>query len=97
MMFLIPIITTIKRLFIIAVVLGILTSLGFAQRNVKGRVIDGKTGKGIPLASISWSGHSGGTSADTLGNFNIVLRNEYDQIAFRAVGYEIKLIDLNAV
>lgn len=97
MKFLIPIITTIKRLFIIAVVLGILTSLGFAQRNVKGRVIDGKTGKGIPLASISWSGHSGGTSADTLGNFNIVLRNEYDQIAFRAVGYEIKLIDLNAV
>ncbi|MEJ5089496.1 carboxypeptidase-like regulatory domain-containing protein [Sphingobacterium faecium] len=97
MMFLVPIITTIKRLFIIAVVLGILTSLGFAQRNIKGRVIDGKTGKGIPLASISWSGHHGGTSADTLGNFNITLRDEFDQIAFRAVGYELKLVDLNMI
>lgn len=97
MMFLIPIITTIKRLFIIAVVLGILTNLGYAQRNIKGQVIDGTTGKGIPLTSISWSGHSGGTSTDTLGNFSLVLRLEYDQLAFRAVGYEMKLVNLKEV
>ncbi|AIM39262.1 hypothetical protein KO02_23155 [Sphingobacterium sp. ML3W] len=90
-----PIITTIKRLFIIAVVLGILTSLGFAQRNIKGQVIDGHTGKGIPLTSISWSGNTAGTSADTLGNFNLFLRLEFDQLVFRAVGYEAKIVDLN--
>ncbi|WP_400262082.1 hypothetical protein ACFX5U_21400 [Sphingobacterium sp. SG20118] len=67
MMLKVPIITIIKRLFIIAVVLGILTSLGFAQRNIKGQVIDGHTGKGIPLTSISWSGN-------TAGNFGRYIR-----------------------
>lgn len=95
MMLKVPIITIIKRLFIIAVVLGILTSLGFAQRNIKGQVIDGHTGKGIPLTSISWSGNTAGTSADTLGNFNLFLRLEFDQLVFRAVGYEAKIVDLN--
>ncbi|UIR55878.1 DUF5686 and carboxypeptidase regulatory-like domain-containing protein [Sphingobacterium sp. SRCM116780] len=94
-MFLILIITTIKRLFVIAVVLSILTTLGFAQRNIKGQVIDSKTGKGIPLASISWSGHNGGTSTDTLGNFHVILRAEFDQLACRAVGYETKIVDLD--
>lgn len=59
--------------------------------DMTGRVLDAKTNQPVIGASISIEGTSGGTMADTSGNFRLKLEKKGSLVlVFSAVGYEIQ-------
>jgi hypothetical protein len=63
-----------------------LTTAGHAQSELTGRIIDAKTKKPLPFASISTKNSF--LVADLDGNFSFNKEQLYDSIAFSYVGYE---------
>jgi len=65
-------------------------SLGFAQKNISGVVIEEtKAGKfrPIPFANVYWLGTQSGTSTDTTGYFELPMNPDTRRLIFSYVGY----------
>lgn len=65
-----------------------LTSLGFSQTQIKGKVIDSKTGEGLASAHVIIKGTYNGTIANTDGEFSITVKSLPAIILVRFLGFE---------
>jgi TonB-linked SusC/RagA family outer membrane protein len=66
----------------------------WAQGSINGKVIDEKTGAGVPNVSITVKGKSTGTKTDASGNFTITAAKG-DVITISSVGYESQRLKLD--
>lgn len=69
-------------------------STAFAQRTVKGRVIDAKTKEGLLSATVMGVGTKVGATADFDGNYSLEVPAGTTQIKISYIGYEPVLITL---
>lgn len=73
----------------------VLSAFGFASAGtVKGRVVDQKTGQGIPGVSVRIKGSKIGTATDGNGNFSLQA-TENAVLVFSHVGYDVQEIQAN--
>ncbi len=78
-----------KRSLLVGLLI-LMGSLGFAQKNVSGVVIEEtKAGKfrPIPFANVYWLGTQAGTSTDTTGYFELPMNPDTRSLIFSYVGY----------
>ncbi len=78
-----------KRSLLVGLLI-LMGSLGFAQKNVSGVVIEEtKAGKfrPIPFANVYWLGTQAGTSTDTTGYFELPMNPDTRRLIFSYVGY----------
>ena len=78
------------RYYLVAVLLTLVSGLGFAQSTVSGIVIeegvDGKF-KPIPFANVFWLGTQSGTATDTNGYFELPVSKKTYMLVISYVGY----------
>lgn len=74
-----------KRL--ILMVLLLVPMLAFAQRTVKGKLIDGTTNEPLIGAAVLVDGTTNGTTTDIDGLFSLDIENKTTVILFRLIGY----------
>ncbi len=89
---------SVTRLWIAAVLLAVIPSLGHAQqtRRISGHVtVQGST-EPVPGATIQVVGTTLGGTADDAGNFNISVPAGAQQLRIRRIGYAAKLVPLGA-
>ncbi len=89
---------SVTRLWIAALLLAVVPSLGHAQqtRRISGHVtVQGST-EPVPGATIQVVGTTLGGTADEAGNFNISVPSGAQQLRIRRIGYAAKLVPLGA-
>lgn len=79
------------RIFVIFT-FSLLSFLGWGQSpyEIKGKVIEARTGSPIPFANVLFSGSLEGTTTDFDGNFRIVSTSNYDSLEVRYIGFITK-------
>ncbi|HEY5087306.1 MAG TPA: TonB-dependent receptor plug domain-containing protein, partial [Gemmatimonadaceae bacterium] len=89
---------SVTRLWIAAVLLAVVPSLGRAQqtRRVSGHVTVSGTTEAIPGATIQVVGTTLGGTADDNGNFSISVPEGAHQLRIRRIGFAAKLVPLGA-
>lgn len=82
---------SILRLVVLVICLSF-QSIVSGQQQLKGRVLDDETGKGVPRASIYVDAQHVGTSCDSLGYFSLSLPQHGPQkLSISAIGYKEKI------
>lgn len=71
----------------------------FGQRSITGRVVDIKTGKELPFATVQLQNISRGTITNESGYFRIVIPDHYkvDTLMFSYMGYRVKKLSINQI
>lgn len=89
---------SVTRLWIAAVLLAVIPSLGRAQqtRRVTGHVTVQGTGEPVPGATIQVVGTTLGGIGDDAGNFSISVPSGALQLRIRRIGYTAKIVPLGA-
>ncbi|BDD07724.1 hypothetical protein FUAX_01560 [Fulvitalea axinellae] len=64
-------------------------------QHIQGQIIDAKTEKPIPFASVYFNHTTHGTGADENGRFQIKADTASTSLIFQAVGYRPKAVDVN--
>ena len=86
--------------FIIVLALWLLAYAGFAQRTLRGTVVDQASGEPLPGANLYLLNHwETGTSADENGAFELALKDTsqlQDTLVFSFIGFEEKWIPVSA-
>jgi len=76
------------------ILLVVLSSSGFSQRLIKGKVIASDNGEGLPGVNFIIKGTNKGGSTDLNGNFSLEVRPEDKIITFSFVGYEDQDVEI---
>lgn len=89
---------SVTRLWIAAVLLAVVPSLGRAQqtRRVTGHVTVQGTAEPIPGATVQVVGTTLGGTADDAGNFNISVPAGAHQLRVRRIGFSAKIVPISA-
>lgn len=79
-----------KRFLLLSFVLLGLMSSAWAQRTVTGRVIDAKSGEGLPGVAVRLQGTSEGTVTDMDGSYRVEVPSDQTVLIYSFVGYQDK-------
>ncbi|MCX6215892.1 TonB-dependent receptor [Spirosoma sp.] len=83
------------RYFVFSVFIVLLTTAGYAQITITGRVVDPTNSQPITGASVLVSGSSRGTTANDKGQFELSA-SEGDQLQISAIGYQTQTVKIKA-
>lgn len=70
----------------------LLTAPAWGQVRVRGQVVSGRTGTGIPFASVGIKHTTVGTLTDSLGHFSLTVKSPKNELIISSMGYETRLI-----
>ncbi len=85
------------RMLSLALCFFLITSISYCQTStLKGRVLDGATGNGLPAATIRIENSSRGTISNQNGDFSLVVQNGPSTIIISYLGYITKSLSIIA-
>ncbi len=84
-----------KTILYVLLLLASLTTFGQSKFVLSGTVTDITTGQPLQGAGLFFSGLSGGTKTDSLGNFSIRLPKSTYTVTIRSLGYKVETFSVN--